>query len=176
MVKRVVAVGGVPAVGKTTLLKTILDKVNPKQAFKYGLLRGYIVDNVAILGIYNKKDVFCGTDKLSLAVQKDYEKFIKNFDYNILFEGDRLFTEKNLLYLQENYETKLIVLDLDLETLEKRRIKRKDTQSDKFKKSRHTKIQNILNNKQLNPDMEVIQIRDKKKAGIIANEVIEFLF
>ena len=176
MAKRIVAIGGVPCTGKTTLLKTILDKVDPKKTFKFGLVRGYLKDNVAILGIYNKKEVFGGTDKLSMAVQKDYEKFITNLDCDILFEGDRLFTEKNLLHIQENYEHKLIVLDLDKETLEQRHIERNDTQSDKFKKSRHTKIQNMLNNKRLKPDLKVIQIKDKQKAGIIADEVIKFLF
>tara|TARA_R100001463_G_scaffold78981_4_gene133469 strand:+ start:23195 stop:23530 length:336 start_codon:yes stop_codon:yes gene_type:complete len=111
-----------------------------------------------------------------MAVQKDYEKFLKITDYNVLFEGDRLFTEKNLLHIHENYEQKFIVLDLDEETLEQRHVDRNDTQSDQFKKSRHTKIQNILNNTRLQPDLEVIQIRDKQKAGIIAKKVIKFLF
>jgi len=111
-----------------------------------------------------------------MAVQKDYEKFLQITDYNVLFEGDRLFTEKNLLDLHEKYEHMFIVLDLDEETLEQRHVDRNDTQSDKFKKSRHTKIQNILNNTRLQPDLEVIQIRDKQKAGIIAKKVIKFLF
>jgi|SRR5210317_439186 len=177
MVKRVVAIGGVPCSGKTTLVREILNNVEDEpKFFQYGLLRGYISDNVAILGIYKPNDTFGGTDKLSMAVQKDYEKFLQITDYNVLFEGDRLFTEKNLLDLHEKYEQKFIVLDLDEETLEQRHVDRNDTQSDKFKKSRHTKIQNILNNTRLQPDLEVIQIRDKQKAGIIAKKVIKFLF
>ena len=177
MVKRVVAIGGVPCSGKTTLVREILNKVEDEpKFFKYGLLRGYISGDTAILDIYQQNDTFGGTDKLSMAVQKDYEKFLQITDNNVLFEGDRLFTKKNLLHLQDKYEQKFIILDLDKKTLEKRHEERNDTQSEKFKKSRQTKINNILSDECLKPDLEVIQITDKQKAGEIADKVIKFLF
>ena len=80
------------------------------------------------------------------------------------------------MHIQQHYEHKLIVLDLSEEELQKRHKKRNDTQSDKFKNSRQTKINNILNDKDLKPDLEVIQIRDQQKAGEIAKKVITFLF
>ena len=80
------------------------------------------------------------------------------------------------MHIQQHYEHKLIVLDLSEEELHKRHKKRNDTQSDKFKNSRQTKINNILNDKDLKPDLEVIQIRDQQKAGEIAKKVITFLF
>ena len=57
MAKRVVAIGGVPCSGKTTLVREILNNVEDEpKFFKYGLLRGYISDNVAIIGIYKSND------------------------------------------------------------------------------------------------------------------------
>ena len=37
-----VAIGGVPATGKTTLVRSLLGFIQPKTKFKYGLLRGYV--------------------------------------------------------------------------------------------------------------------------------------
>ena len=55
-----IAIGGVPATGKTTLMENIMYKLNPKKTFKFGLLRGYVVGDVYILGVYKKNDTFGG--------------------------------------------------------------------------------------------------------------------
>ena len=107
---KAIAIGGVPATGKTTLVKTILNVMKPKSMFKYGLLRGYLANDCSILGIYKKDEVFAGTDKLSMAVQKDFEAYINKNRTHILFEGDRLFTKNNLLTLSEHYQLKIILL------------------------------------------------------------------
>jgi len=112
-----VAIGGVPATGKTTLMTNIINLLQPTKQFKFGLLRGYIKENVSILGVYKIGDVFGGTDKLSMAVQKDYETYIDKVIMDCIFEGDRLFTKKNLLNLCMKYETKIIVLENDNNTL-----------------------------------------------------------
>ena len=96
MLHKCVAIGGVPATGKTTLMKKILTKFT-YQNFKFGLLRGHFIKekNLVIMGIYNN-DIFCGTDKLSMAVNKDFIKYVKLNKRNILFEGDRLFSLNNI--------------------------------------------------------------------------------
>lgn len=100
--KRIVALGGEPATGKTTVVRKMIDilgKRGPFQKFEFGLLRGHCstVDKICILGIYSPNETFAGTDRLSMAVMKDAVSFLtlgKSIglrDYSIVFEGDRLF-------------------------------------------------------------------------------------
>jgi len=145
MLHKCVAIGGQPATGKTTLVKNILKKFT-YQNFKYGLLRGHFIKdkNLVIMGIYNE-EIFCGTDKLSMAVNKDFLKYVKLNKRNILFEGDRLFSLNNIEYIKQYYETNIILLENDEKTLNHRHQERNDSQSDKFLKGRKTKINNISN-------------------------------
>ena len=54
-----VAIGGVPATGKTTLVKMIYDKM-PKVNFEYGLVKGHYDkdNNIALLGLYNQNNTY----------------------------------------------------------------------------------------------------------------------
>ena len=140
-----VAIGGEPATGKTTLVKEIL-KDQQMQDYKFGLLRGHLLEslNLLVLGIYNN-DTFCGTDKLSMAVNSHFLKFLQITKRNFLFEGDRLFSKNNLEYINKLHETKVLILENDKKTLYNRHLYRKDNQSEIFKKGRKTKILNIKN-------------------------------
>ena len=140
-----VAIGGEPATGKTTLVKEIL-KDQQMQDYKFGLLRGHLLEslNLLVLGIYNN-DTFCGTDKLSMAVNSHFLKFLQITKRNFLFEGDRLFSKNNLEYINKLHETKVLILENDKKTLDNRHLSRKDNQSEIFKKGRKTKILNIKN-------------------------------
>lgn len=138
-------IGGVPAVGKSTLVRMFFNKYLSWQQFKYKKLYGHYNNeiNLLILGIYNQH-LFSGTDRLSMAVQPDFNNFIKqNTKYNILFEGDRLFNYKTLENIPQNYEQHIIILQS--QHTEQRHKERKDNQTEKFKKGRHTKIENIKN-------------------------------
>ena len=138
-----IAIGGVPATGKSTLVKEILKRYS-YQNFKFGLLRGHFINelNLVIMGIYNN-DIFCGTDRLSMAVNKDFIKYVLLKKRNILFEGDRLFSLNNLELIKKHYKTHIILLENDPLLLEKRHKERNDKQSEKFIKGRYTKIRNI---------------------------------
>lgn len=144
MAKRIIAIGGVPATGKTTLMRKVIKTLLPLKTFKYGLLRGlYNIDKkVYIMGIYDKS-LFSGTDKLSMAVQPDFVKFAKKFSqYSIIFEGDRLFNQS----LFDKLNCEIIVIKAKPETIEHRHKLRNDTQTEKFKKAKQTKINNIIEN------------------------------
>jgi adenylate kinase len=144
MSNRIIAIGGVPATGKTTLMRKVIKTLLPLKTFKYGLLRGlYNIDKkVYIMGIYDKS-LFSGTDKLSMAVQPDFVKFAKKFSqYNIIFEGDRLFNQS----LFDKLNCEIIVIKAKPETIENRHKLRNDTQTEKFKKAKQTKINNIIQN------------------------------
>ena len=161
-----IALGGIPAVGKTTIVKEFFKNYTDWKILKFKKLYGHYNKklNLVILGKYNN-DVFCGTDKLSMAVQPDFNEFIQKKDmcYNILFEGDRLFNFKTLEKVQKNI--KLIVYIVESDYTEKRHLERKDKQTQQFIKGRKTKIQNIKN--YLNGNYQTLI--NNKKGDIIKN-------
>ena len=142
-----ICIGGLPASGKTTLIRELRKKLGTGKSFKFGKLYGVCYNNnVFLLGIYDKK-LFSGTDRLSMAVQPDAEKFLEYMsdkEKTIIFEGDRLFNVKFLDQCINRSKCKIYILSAKKEIIETRHIDRKDTQTDKFKKSRHTKITNIF--------------------------------
>lgn len=136
----IIALGGEPATGKTTIIKRIIKDYMPFKSFKYGLVRGIMNDKLNVIGIYDNS-LFSGTDKLSMAVQPHFLKFAeKRSNEVILFEGDRLFNQS----LFEKLDCEIIVIKADKEEVSKRHIQRKDTQTEKFIKAKRTKIENIV--------------------------------
>lgn len=143
---KICLIGGVPAVGKSTLVRKFFNHYLSWQDFKYKKLYGHYNSeiNLLILGIYNQ-NVFSGTDRLSMAVQPDFNAFLqKNNKYNILFEGDRLFNNKTLQNIPTKYEQHIIILQSKF--TEQRHKERNDNQTEKFLKGRETKIKNLKQN------------------------------
>jgi guanylate kinase len=143
-----IAIGGQPAVGKTTLVKKFFTEYKTWKSFKYKKLYGHYNEelNLIILGKYSKSEMFSGTDKLSMAVQPDFDKFLNlstDLDYNVLFEGDRLFNLKSLKKAKEL--TDLHVFIVESVHTKTRHIDRNDSQTEKFIKGRVTKVKNIKN-------------------------------
>lgn len=150
---KVIAMGGEPATGKTTLMFKLISMADDWQVIKPEKLLDAMYSkklNLYILGKYvNDGNVFQGTDRLSMAVQPDAEKFfssLENQEVNVIFEGDRLFNGKLLDKLSEWFPNsfKVLVLTASHNTKEQRHVDRKDDQDDKFKTSRATKISNIM--------------------------------
>jgi len=149
---KVIALGGEPATGKTTLTKRLFRSVPDLTVTKYGLLRLLVSEEekLFLLGIYNFKVSmpFEGTDKLSMSVVIDARRFIKwanqNRDgYKVFFEGDRLFTQDFIDYCRSICETKVYILSCDPQALGKRHTERGDFQNGSWLKGRTTKISNI---------------------------------
>ena len=151
---KVIAMGGEPATGKTTLMFKLISMADDWQVVKPEKLLDAMYSkklNLYILGKYvNDGNVFQGTDRLSMAVQPDAEKFFselwyENANVNVMFEGDRLFNGKLLDKLSEWFpeSLKVLVLTASHDIKEQRHVDRKDDQDDKFKNSRATKISNI---------------------------------
>jgi GTPase SAR1 family protein len=142
---KIIAIGGEPAVGKTTLIRKFFSNYSPWYQFKYKKLYGHFNKelHLVILGVYSAKEVFSGTDRLSMSVQPDFEEFIdKNKpNYNILFEGDRLFNLKSIKKAESCMDLKVYILESDF--IDSRHKDRNDNQSEKFIKGRRTKVKNI---------------------------------
>lgn len=146
----VMAIGGEPCSGKTTLVFKLMEetddwiKVTPKKTLDALYSKTL---NTYILGKYEIEDnLFQGTDRLSMAVQPMATEFFQEAkDCNVLFEGDRLFNMKMLDFLSERFPDtfKILILTVKDDTLDHRHIIRKDSQDDAFKRSRKTKVGNI---------------------------------
>jgi hypothetical protein len=148
---KVIAMGGEPATGKTTLMFKLISMADDWQIVKPEKLLDAMYSaklNLYILGKYETGDnVFQGTDRLSMAVQPDAMAFFESIkDANVIFEGDRLFNGKMLDRLMELFpnDFKVLILTASHDTKEQRHVDRKDDQDDKFKNSRKTKISNIM--------------------------------
>lgn len=167
---RVIAMGGEPATGKTTLMFKLISLADDWQMVKPEKLLDAMYSkklNLYILGKYvNDGNVFQGTDRLSMAVQPDADKFFSSLAYesnanahsvNVIFEGDRLFNGKMLDNLSELFpnDFKILILTVKDSTLDQRHIDRKDDQDEKFKNSRKTKIANIRSSLMLMDYIEV---------------------
>jgi len=169
------AIGGVPATGKTTLMRSLISLLGPRKNFRYGLLRGSLCEQFAVLGVYENNETFAGTDRLSMAVQPHYESFAKLNKHHLIFEGDRLFTKNNLLSLIKTHEIKIIILETDEQTLKERHEARNDTQKETFLKSRVTKINNIKKEPGLKQAMEVRTMENESDLLDIRNSLYAWL-
>lgn len=148
---KVIAMGGEPATGKTTLMFKLISMADDWQIVKPQKLLDAMYSkklNLYILGKYeNDGNVFQGTDRLSMAVQPDAVAFFESLNEgNVIFEGDRIFNGKMLDRLSELFPNtlKVLILTASHDTKEQRHVDRKDDQDDKFKNSRATKISNIM--------------------------------
>ena len=148
---KLLAIGGVPATGKTTLMRHFMSQFPVwRPAEMFPKVHGHYnrANDLYVLGKYAEGDMFAGTDKLSMAVQPKMLRYLKVVrGVKIVFEGDRLFTKSFLdeVAADEGIDLRVMVLKVPDQTVHERHISRGDTQSEKFIKGRETKVKNILN-------------------------------
>lgn len=151
---KVIAIGGEPGAGKSTLMNEILDKYSWKLEYDKVKLVPYLTntDGVYVLGKYFEEcQTFSGTDRMSMAVQPEAIKFLASLsnDSIVLYEGDRLFTSSFLEHCLDNYDLEIIYLETDKVVREERYKERGSNQNETWLQGRETKIANILSNMML---------------------------
>ncbi len=146
--RQIIAIGGRPASGKTTLMRAILSRYKNEL---YEPVRGLYCHavpeiNAAVIGKYDTPELYAGTDRLSMNIQPAAQTFVRDSSLNILFEGDRLFNLSFLRFLHALPDSRVSVIYLDArdEILKNRYEERGSNQSAIFLKSRATKYHNIL--------------------------------
>ena len=153
--RKIVAVGGSPGTGKTTLFRKFMEGKEFNQVEPTKLVSASFNSerDLYILGKYEEGETFAGTDRLSMAVQPPLQEWIASSHSNILFEGDRVFNQSFLEFCMGLPETELVItyLKAPKETLEQRYKDRGSDQSEKFLKGRETKYSNLLSNFDLMP-------------------------
>jgi broad-specificity NMP kinase len=148
--RKLIAVGGQPGTGKTTLFRKFMENKTWIETEPAKLVSAmYNVDmDLYILGKYQEGETFAGTDRLSMAVQPEMQKWIQTHNCNILFEGDRIFNQSFLEFAMElpNTELQIVYLKTPKNILEQRYKDRGSDQSEQFLRGRETKYSNLLSN------------------------------
>lgn len=157
--KLAVLISGVPGTGKTTLMKNIIknvgdgyesfkihkpEKLVPVMTFNVlGETEEQQLRNINIVGVYeDTNDVFQGSDKTSMAIQPDFEKWVSEKAPNLLIEGDRLVGGKTIDFLlNKGYDVHLYILEAT--DLDYRYKERGSEQSETFLKSKDTKVSKL---------------------------------
>ena len=145
--------GGVPGVGKTTVARQFfaMSGFTEGAICREGLLRFHTSNaiNAFTLGIYGEGLEYAGTDRLSMAVQPDAERFIELWGsskqtFGLFFEGDRLFNLRFLQLCKKNsIAMRTMILTAPFETLVWRHGFRQDHQKASFLKGPETKMRKI---------------------------------
>lgn len=155
----VVAIGGAPGTGKSTLMRRILDllggigRQGKAEQLTLKLLRGYTfkVPQIMVLGIYGSEVTFPGTDRLSMAVQPECLQWLEHMNrsrewhgWRVFFEGDRLCNSKFFKECQRlKIPFRLILLECSNDEQQRRFRERGSQQPENFIKGRATKYLNL---------------------------------
>lgn len=146
---KVIAIGGEPGAGKTTLMKKLIERFDVQPTYDSFKLVPYLCkDNIYVLGKYEDGETFAGTDRMSMAVQPEAVKFLASLssDSIVLYEGDRLFNNSFLEHCNENYDLSIIYLKTDKSVRQERYKERGSNQNETWLQGRETKVSNILTN------------------------------
>lgn len=148
--RKIIAVGGVPGTGKTTLFRKYMEDKEWVETAPAKLVTAMYNQerDLYILGKYDEGETFAGTDRLSMAVQPPLQEWIASHNCNILFEGDRVFNQSFLEFCMSlpNTELQVVYLKAPKTMLEQRYKDRGSDQSEQFLRGRETKYSNILSN------------------------------
>jgi broad-specificity NMP kinase len=172
---KVIAIGGDPGSGKSTLMKRLIEYYTPTKKYNEFKLVPYLQNNnLYILGKYDEGEVFSGTDRMSMAVQPEAIKFLASLPDNsiVLYEGDRLFTASFLEDCADKYELKIIHLSTNPEVRERRYKERGSEQNVTWLRGRESKINNILTNMTLLFFVESFSNNDESEQEIVYQSII----
>lgn len=175
---KVIAIGGEPGAGKSTLMKRIISHFNMEPKYdSYKLVPYLLSDNVYVLGKYEEGEVFSGTDRMSMAVQPEAIKFLATLPSNavVLFEGDRLFTASFLEHCCENYDTHIIHLRTEKEVRTERYKERGSNQDETWLRGRESKIANILTNMILMFNAESFENNTFEQQNEIYERILDYV-
>lgn len=175
---KIIAIGGEPGSGKSTLMKRILEeyKFEPKYT-SYKLVPYLQFDNIYVLGKYEEGEVFSGTDRMSMAVQPEAIKFLDflSKDSIVLFEGDRLFTSSFLEHCIDNFDTTVIYLSTTKDIRTERYKERGSDQNETWLAGRETKLNNIMTNFNIMFNVEKFENNNKKDQLVVFERIVDII-
>jgi len=173
---KVIAIGGNPGSGKTTLMKRIIEHYGMTPKYDEVKLVPYLQNNnLYILGKYEEGETFAGTDRMSMAVQPEAIKFLSCLpvDSIVLYEGDRLFTASFLEDCADKYDLSIIHLETTADVRQERYKERGSNQNATWLAGRESKISNILSNLTLSMHVESYQNNNQEEQQGVFNAIVE---
>jgi len=175
---KIIAIGGEPGCGKTTLMKKIIEhfEVEPKYD-EFKLVPYLQKGNIYILGKYEEGHVFAGTDRMSMAVQPEAIKFLSTLptDSIVLYEGDRLFTASFLEDCLDKYDLDIVYLSTDKNIRTQRYAERGSEQDETWLRGRETKISNILTNMNLLFNVSKYNNNNLEEQNLVFGEILKIM-
>jgi hypothetical protein len=172
---KVIAIGGEPGSGKTTLMKRVVEHYNMQPKYDEYKLVPYLQNqNIYVLGKYEEAQVFAGTDRMSMAVQPEAIKFLATLPENsiVLYEGDRLFTASFLENCVNKYDTRIVYLSTEKTVRQERYKERGSSQDETWLRGRESKIANILTNFTLMFNIDKFLNNNKSEQDVIFNHLV----
>jgi hypothetical protein len=156
MPTRVVGIGGIPASGKSRLMREVMARLGPSQPFLQVSNAGPVpglsfappsgTELLGVIGKYADGDTYPGTDRLSMAIQPAVLTALGTFaeaDRTAVFafEGDRLFNGSLIDWCCKTpgIEPRFFLLTISKEAQRLRMADRSDTKRATFVKGRNTK-------------------------------------
>lgn len=178
---KIIAIGGSPGSGKSSLVKRIMEEqsVTETNFDEYPLVPYHYGNSLIVLGRYDGEGYAQGTDRMSMAVQPkaiDFLTKLKDHERTILFEGDRLFNSSFLEHCVENHETQIVVLKTSQDQRVLRYAKRGSEQNEKWLQGRESKISNILSNMSLIFNTEIFNNEDIADQDRVVRHIYEKAF
>jgi hypothetical protein len=160
MPTRVVGIGGIPASGKSRLMREVMARLGPSQPFLQVSNAGPVpglsfappsgTELLGVIGKYAEGDTYPGTDRLSMAIQPSVLELLTVFSYAeviaiFAFEGDRLFNGSLIDWCLKapGVEPRFFLLTISEEAQRLRMADRSDTKRATFVKGRSTKYARI---------------------------------
>lgn len=177
-IMRIIAIGGEPGAGKTTLMKKLIERFEVQPEYNSFKLVPYLrKDNIYVLGKYEEGETFAGTDRMSMAVQPEAVKFLASLpsDSIVLYEGDRLFNTSFLEHCNENYDLSIVYLKTDKTVRQERYKERGSNQNETWLQGRETKVANILTNMTLMFITEKYNNNNTEEQKLIFEEIVNMV-
>lgn len=177
---RILAVSGVPGVGKSTLMLKLIKELGGKATHRYGLCDYATLSGAVVLGRYDPGDAFGGTDKLSMSVEADAVALLQSLSVkpesiSVIFEGDRLCGSQFLRSCQILGELRLVVLRVKDATLKERRENRSfevgKEQNETWLKGRESKVYKV----QMAFGGELRSIDTAAQVNTLTNELVDWV-
>lgn len=135
---------GAPGTGKTEVIRQLMKGKPWKKKRATELLDSHISGDMRVLGLYSEKEVFAGTDKLSMAVSPKAVDWIKSQPTEfIIGEGDRLNNREFFEAAETFGELEIIELTVSEKERARRYKARGSNQSEEFIQRVLTKCENI---------------------------------
>jgi len=175
----IIFIGGIPCSGKSTLTRNILNELgSPEYITPMKLFPCEKRGNVLVIGQYPENETFGGTDKLSYGTILKFRDFIDQEapkHTNIMVEGDRFFRSADIEWIMENHDAKVFVLTVSGKEENRRHVERKDTQTERWMKTRRGQIRNIITHPTIAGELEIRCNETDEDSQNIRNEIIEIM-